>query len=200
MWRRLTARDRERAKESPRDSIESLALSGTLQCTGALDGALYPGLVDTQIYLRYLWHLATLLTKASLTLSLVDEYARRANKINYILLLQNQVRLSPFKWPIDEGDWPSRMSPSPLPVSVPIPAPRTRRRVRVDSIHRTPSSLHCEAPILLSASLPLGPLLILLLFNEAANLWTFINISKMAKASSIARLHRFASRILLCFR
>ena len=28
------------------------------------------------------------------------------SKINYILMLQNQVGLSPSKWPIDSVDWP----------------------------------------------------------------------------------------------
>ena len=34
------------------------------------------------------------------------KYALRVSKINYILMLQNQVGLSPSKWPIDSVDWP----------------------------------------------------------------------------------------------
>ena len=73
----------------------------------------------------------------------VDEYALRVNKINYFLLLQNQVRLSSFKWPIDEGDWPSQMSPPP-------PGLGEGSGGRVDSNHRTPS-LHC---LITSAATP----------------------------------------------
>ena len=34
------------------------------------------------------------------------KYALKVSKINYILMLQNQVGLSPSKWPIDSVDWP----------------------------------------------------------------------------------------------
>ena len=87
------------------------------------------------------------------------KYALRVSKINYILMLQNQVGLSPSKWPIDSVDWPElrcrelvlSSGLEDLRVSE-SPDLRVSKLRRLGRVIRHP--LH--TPIHLTASLPSG--------------------------------------------